>query len=303
MKISNAQKAGYMVAMVWMLVWATVRTEMMDDGAEACMLGMVQRRGCCMGGWNPGHMVPLAEIDSVLLMPGSCAIPPFCQTQSPMPFMDVFHSNADTMCAPHIDAFNTSGVAYVICKNVDDAGTFVCYGRASDGRHNIDFSATATTPCARMREEEGGPLMLSGLVNACRVNVRLYEIAANETPRITSTRPLTFRPILQPALAPFRGQGSTRLLLKRDTAWLGDVTDSTLFVDAMMPACAPQQETEKRLAYLESYNNNLCWVWLVIGGCVGAIFAYVQNTRDRVAAIEEAQQRHDMYNAEFTLST
>lgn len=295
-----------MVAMVWMLVWATVRTEMVDDGAEACMLGMVQRRGCCMGGWNPNHMVPLAEIDSVLLMPGSCAIPPFCQTQSPMPFMDVFHSNADTMCAPHIDTFNTSGVAYVICKNVDDAGEFVCYGRASDDRHNIDFSATAPMPCARMRDKEGGPLMLSGLVNACRVNVRLYEIAANETPRITSTRPLTFRPILQPALAPFRGQGSTRLLLKRDTAWLGDVTDSTLFVDAMMPACAPQQETEKRLAHLEDSANLAFWGWITVGCCFMLVLAYIEYVINRVSTLEEEKQLRKMCgqsDAEVVLST
>lgn len=276
-----------MVAMVWMLVWATVRTEMVNDGAEACMLGMVQRRGCCMGGWNPNHMVPLAEIDSVLLMPGSCAIPPFCQTQSPMPFMDVFHSNADTMCAPHIDAFNTSGVAYVICKNVDDAGEFVCYGRASDDRHNIDFSATAPTPCARMRDKEGGPLMLSGLVNACRVNVRLYEIAANETPRITSTRPLTFRPILQPALAPFRGQGSTRLLLKRDTAWLGDVTDSTLFVDAMMPACAPKKDTENKFASLEYTIFHITGYLIAFACFFLALITWNQCLSDRIAKVEE----------------
>lgn len=165
--------------------------------------------------------------------------------------MDAFHNQEDTFCAPHIDAFNTSDVAFIICKNMDNSGHFLCYGRTRDGRRGIDFTATSPTPCFLTREADDGTLMISGRANACRVNVRLYDLAPGETPRITSMQPLTFRPILQPELAPFRGEGSTRLLLKRDTTWLSELPASALFVDAMLPACATKEDAEFRLNRME----------------------------------------------------
>lgn len=70
---------GWMVVVLLVLMLAGAVRGETEEGAEKCMMGFSTRAACCTSsGWHSGAMVPLAEVDSVLLMPDSCAIPPFC---------------------------------------------------------------------------------------------------------------------------------------------------------------------------------------------------------------------------------
>lgn len=240
-----------------LLCVAFMSAEFLDD----CDNGRKISRACCNTPIVPGNVIPVDEIDSILLMPGTCAIPPFCQ--SALPYADVFHEQADTYCAPHAEEYDTARIEFIICKNIDRV--FVCYGRAANTSHRIDFGATSPTPC--MIDSDG----MVRADAACRVNVRLYATDEIHSPiHLSSTRPLTFRPILQPALAPFRGVGATRVLLKRDTAWLGDLSDSTLFVDALLPECVSKAEFIALKEQVQTNNFSINFI-----GAGGVLFVFI----------------------------
>ncbi len=262
------------IIMLFLLLWAAFLNAAPTD---ECDNGRTISRACCVTSADRGEQIPVDEIDSILLMPGTCAIPPFCQTA--LPYADVFHEKADMYCAPQIDAFDTSRIEFIICKNIDRA--FTCYGRATNASFQIDFGASSPTPCAI----DGNGMIRADA--ACRVNVRLYE---GNPSGLSSMHPLTFRPILQPALAPFRGFGATRILLKRDTAWLGDLDDATLFVDALLPACTSKEEFAALSSQFQQHVASNSWLFMWFWVALVVILIVLAYTEAQLTKkIEEAR--------------
>ena len=232
---------------------------------EECDSNRYVSRACCRTA--PVEYVDANEIDSILLMPDTCAIPPFCLL--PLPYLNLRHEQEDAICAPLIDEFSTHNVSFIICKIVD--GNFVCYGRGDNGS-TIDFSMSPKQVC-RITRFAGEVDMLE--IGSCSVNVRVHPAQVGESTALSSSQSLSFYPILQPDVVPWRGKGSNRYLLKKDAARFGTVDSDEMFVNALMPRYAEKEEFDALNSMATWYMIEASWMFPTFIFCTFTVIFFV----------------------------